>query len=224
MAKNYYFILGVTSGASPDQIRSAYRKKAKELHPDHHGPDCEPFMEVQEAYETLSDPDRRAAYDRALDRERHQRGPFQEVRTSTPRRSRTASRNPIFERDFGGGGPIFQDFFDSLLASFIRHTRPEVDTVDDVGFEIRVSAVEARRGGRVRVSIPVQTACPACAGWGSIGRFRCQACSGSGTLPDEIPVLITFPGGIRDGFTTRVSLGRLGLRGHSLILRFRITR
>ena len=59
MARNYYAILGIDPDASPDQIRSAYRRKAKELHPDHYEGSSEPFRDVQEAYEALSDPARR---------------------------------------------------------------------------------------------------------------------------------------------------------------------
>ena len=65
MAKDYYAILGVDPDATPAQIKAAYRKKAKEFHPDYYGQDSEPFKAVQEAYSTLIDPERRKAYDRA---------------------------------------------------------------------------------------------------------------------------------------------------------------
>lgn len=68
MARDYYVILGVAVDATPEQIKQAYRRKALELHPDHYGPDVEPFLEVQEAYAVLSDPRRRDAYDRSMQR------------------------------------------------------------------------------------------------------------------------------------------------------------
>jgi molecular chaperone DnaJ len=63
VTKNYYVILGVTSNASVDEIKAAYRRRALELHPDKSGLESGPFLEVQEAYGVLADPDRRSRYD-----------------------------------------------------------------------------------------------------------------------------------------------------------------
>jgi curved DNA-binding protein CbpA len=65
MAKNYYLILGVAAGASADEIKAAFRRRARELHPDTSGLESGPFLEVQEAYGVLSDPERRREYDAA---------------------------------------------------------------------------------------------------------------------------------------------------------------
>ncbi|MGQ9650592.1 MAG: J domain-containing protein [Phycisphaerae bacterium] len=70
MARDYYVILGVAVNATPEQIKQAYRQKVLELHPDHYGPDVRPFLEVQEAYAVLSDPRRRDAYNRSIQRAR----------------------------------------------------------------------------------------------------------------------------------------------------------
>src|ERR1700740_2676411 len=67
MRKDYYLILHVTPEASFDQIRSAYRRRALELHPDLTGLGSEQFLELQEAYNVLSNPDRRKIYDRKGD-------------------------------------------------------------------------------------------------------------------------------------------------------------
>ena len=63
MAKNYYAILGLTFHATEDEIRDAYRRLAKEFHPDHYGGDRQTFLDIQEAYSTLSVPSRKRAYD-----------------------------------------------------------------------------------------------------------------------------------------------------------------
>ena len=63
MAKSYFSILGVTSSASPDQIRSAYRRLAKEFHPDHFEGGSERFLEIQEAYSVLGDVYERDKYE-----------------------------------------------------------------------------------------------------------------------------------------------------------------
>jgi molecular chaperone DnaJ len=61
--KNYYLILGVESDVTMEQIRAAYLRQAKDLHPDYYGQDIGPFIDLQEAYAVLSDPARRRAYD-----------------------------------------------------------------------------------------------------------------------------------------------------------------
>ena len=62
--KDFYLVLQVARSATPKEIRSAYRRRARELHPDQSGADSEPFIELQKAYWVLSDPSKRAAYDR----------------------------------------------------------------------------------------------------------------------------------------------------------------
>ena len=70
MPENYYIILGIPSKSSQEEIKSAYRRLAKEFHPDHYGENHSPFLNVQEAYSVLSDPVRRRAYDAALENNR----------------------------------------------------------------------------------------------------------------------------------------------------------
>lgn len=67
MRKNYYLILGVGSDATLEEIKSAFRRRAMELHPDHSGMESGPFLEIQEAYSVLTDPERRRGYDRQGD-------------------------------------------------------------------------------------------------------------------------------------------------------------
>ena len=68
MAKSYFAILGVTVGATPNEIRSAYRDLAKEYHPDHYKGDSAPFQQIQEAYHVLGDKTRRQEYESVLAR------------------------------------------------------------------------------------------------------------------------------------------------------------
>ena len=66
MAKNYYVILGISSGASDDDIKAAYRRLAKAYHPDHYSGNLRTFLDVQEAYSVLSDAHKRRDYDRRV--------------------------------------------------------------------------------------------------------------------------------------------------------------
>ena len=66
MTKSYFAILEVTSSASPEEIRSAYRRLAKAFHPDYYDGDRQPFQQIQEAYAVLGDPDKRKAYEQTM--------------------------------------------------------------------------------------------------------------------------------------------------------------
>jgi molecular chaperone DnaJ len=112
MAKNYYAILGLGCDATPEEIKAAYRRKAHELHPDHGESDCRPFQDIQEAYEALSDPDRRRAYDdhqaaaqplRSAQPQRSGFGPprpepLRPRRSARPLRAAQPSRAPAYPR------------------------------------------------------------------------------------------------------------------------------
>ena len=232
MAKNYYVILGVDSGATQEQIKSAYRQQVKKYHPDHYGKDSEPFLDVQEAYEVLSDPGRRCAYDAELARERRtprgvrpepvrpRRSPFDPFPSAA---RRTTLGDLLFDLSFRASPLSFQEIFDRLWSDFRRPARPSAAGVEDVNVEISLTPVQALRGGRVRVWVPVETECPTCWGWGSIGRYACQDCAGTGSVAVEYPVLLSFPGGISHHHTMRVPLGQLGLPHLYLTVHFKVT-
>lgn len=74
MPKNYYLVLGITSDATLDDIKEAYRRLAKEFHPDHYGDNHSPFLAIQEAYSVLSDPVRRRTHDLLVRQQKKKRG------------------------------------------------------------------------------------------------------------------------------------------------------
>src|SRR5512135_783069 len=93
MPKNYYLILGVTSDASAEDIKAAFRQRAMELHPDRSGLASRPFQDAQEAYSVLGDPERRRRYD-----QQHQAG-------SAPGRRRGPAPEPLV-RERPRGEPL----------------------------------------------------------------------------------------------------------------------
>ncbi|MGD8625833.1 MAG: DnaJ domain-containing protein [Anaerolineae bacterium] len=193
MAKDYYLVLGVGSDASQDEIKSAYRRKAKKCHPDCSGEDSEPFLAIGEAYEVLGDPARRRAYDAEMARERKRaRWATGQVRPE-PLRQR---RPPIVDAGRRGG--------------------------EEIRFQVSLTRREALYGGRLRLWLPVQVRCPACRGRGGGGFFECPYCFGHGSILDEYPVNVAFPGGMVDGSEASVSLGRLGRGDVVLRLHFRV--
>lgn len=155
--QDYYQILGVARDASDDDVKKAYRKLALKWHPDRHPEEKkaeaeEQFKRISEAYEVLSDPEKRKKYDR-FGKEGLHGQPFQDGQEfQPPAGTRTMSREE-FEQMFGGEGFGFSDFFASLFGDELRrgsrkrHRRFERRGAD-VRAELRLGIGESLRGGR----------------------------------------------------------------------------
>ncbi|MBZ4689517.1 MAG: Chaperone protein DnaJ [Cereibacter sp.] len=179
MAKrDYYEVLGVARGASAEELKKAYRTKAKELHPDRnsHDPNAEAlFKDVNEAYDVLKDADKKAAYDRY--------------------------GHAAFEGGMGGsarGGhgqqgdfaSAFSDVFEDLFGDFMGGRgggggRARAQRGSDLRYNLRVSLEEAFRGVQKTINVPASVACDACKGTGAEGGAEpvtCPTCSGMGKV------------------------------------------
>ena len=177
MAKrDYYEVLGVSKGASADEIKKGYRQKAKELHPDRNSdkPDAEAqFKEANEAYEVLKDADKKAAYDRF--------------------------GHAAFEGGMGGGRPggggqgdfasAFSDVFDDLFGDMMGGRRGgggnRAVRGSDLRYNLRISLEEAFSGLQKTVQVPTAVACNVCDGSGAQGGAEptsCPTCAGMGKV------------------------------------------
>ncbi|NNF24260.1 MAG: molecular chaperone DnaJ [Rhodobacteraceae bacterium] len=178
MAKrDYYDVLGVAKGATGDEIKKAYRTKAKELHPDRNAdnPKAEAqFKEANEAYEVLKDAEKKAAYDRF--------------------------GHAAFEGGMGGGGPrgggmgggdfasAFSDVFDDLFGDMMGGRgggRNRAARGSDLRYNLRVSLEEAYAGLHKTIRVPTAVTCETCDGSGSEGGAEpttCPTCSGMGKV------------------------------------------
>ncbi len=231
MARDYYLILGVGSDATPDQIKSAYRREAKRCHPDHSGEGSEPFLAVQEAYEVLGDPRRRRAYDDQLARESKGREAASRLGPE-PLQPRRCPIEPLVPgRGTGSRGiPFGESPVSSLIEELFGPSAGDWDAaprsqarrrgVGEIHVRVSLTPEQARHGGRVRAWLPGQVDCPSCQGWGRVGFFECPQCFGSGSVVDELPVDIAFPGGLTNGVQRVLPLRRLGLPDLSLVLHF----
>jgi len=191
--KDYYAALGVTSGAKPDEIKKAYRKLAKQYHPDAN-PDnpaaTEKFKEVAEAYDVLSDPDKRKKYDQV------RRfgglgglGGFGGADGYRPGAGQPggqpgagAGRSFRFE-DVGGLGDIFSSIFDFGKRGAERPAGPTRG--HDVEYLVEIPFRTAVRGGKIRLSIPINEECATCDGSGAAPGSKldnCPECGGRGTI------------------------------------------
>ncbi len=244
MAKrDYYDVLGIGRAASDQEIKAAFRRLAKECHPDRCNGDRNSetrFKEVNEAYEALKDPQRRAAYDRF--------------------------GHAAFDNGgMGPGGHAFgADFsasmsamFDDLFGEFMGQRRPRQRSARERGADLRynmeVTLNEAYEGKTAQIRVPTSVTCEACTGSGAksgtspstcrtcsgVGKVRasqgfftiertcptcqgrgevietpCPSCNGTGRVTRERTLSVTIPAGVEDG--TRIRLageGEAGLRG-----------
>lgn len=240
MAKrDYYEILGLRRGASGEEIKKAFRAKAKELHPDRNqdkpGAEAQ-FKEVNEAYDCLKDDQKKAAYDRF--------------------------GHAAFEGGMGGGprgqadfASAFSDVFEDLFGDFMggRGGRSRSSRGSDLRYNLRVTLEEAFAGVQKTINVPtalncsacngtgaeggsepqscptcsgmgkvraqqgfftVERTCPTCGGAGQIVKNPCKSCRGAGRVEKERQLSVNIPAGVETG--TRIRLGgegEAGLRG-----------
>jgi molecular chaperone DnaJ len=188
--KDYYAILGVTSSAGGPEIKKSYRKLAKQYHPDRN-PDnpaaAEKFKEVAEAYDVLSDPDKRRKYDQL--RRFGGLGGLGGSGGFRPGGSGAAGSAPGGDGrafrfdDVGGLGDIFSSIFDFGKRSAERPTGPTRG--HDVEYLVEIPFRTAVRGGKVRLSIPINEECATCDGSGAAPGAKsdtCKECNGRGTI------------------------------------------
>ena len=236
MAKNYYTILGILPTATPEDIRGAYRKRAKELHPDHYGKNSSPFLEVQEAYGVLSDPKHRRKYDNRLREQQYQGILADRFRAEPlrPDRSRVEPLRATRHRvNLGEINPrssfqtvrtSIEEVFNRIWRNFDPTPSHKSERLQNLCMEIVLSPDEAQRGGRMEIVLPARILCTTCGGHGNIGLDRCYQCMGSGDMIQDVPVLVQFPPNISDGSQRIISLWRLGIHDVYITILFRISR
>jgi DnaJ-class molecular chaperone len=221
--RNYYALLGISATASTRDIQEAFRTLAKRLHPDLGGEqDAPDFREVLEAYQILSDPERRRRYNQA-----HRfipSGPAAPAESSVV--DLGLSPEPLVpepmsvRRDFHMVRPSGEALVERFRRNFTGLGIPKGERLESLSIEVVLSAEEAQRGGSLRIAVPVFYPCPACEGAGRDWLFPCLYCSEQGLIEEETPVRITIPPRVRDG--TQMTVPIQGLSIHNLYLRLSI--
>jgi molecular chaperone DnaJ/curved DNA-binding protein len=213
--KTYYAILGISSTESPSGIRAAYRDLAKRLHPDVAGAQAtRAFQEVTEAYDVLSDPRRRAAYNHEL--QRPDDGVVVQVHRQEPlvREPVTVLGNPESIR------PSFEAMYDRFLRNFTGLAVPKSERLEGLNFEVLLTQEEAARGCVVPVGVPVFRRCPQCAGSGRDWLSPCMHCQQQGMIEEEALLRIRIPPMAPPGSIYEVPLRGLGI--HNFYLRLHV--
>ena len=237
MAKrDYYEILGVSKGASQDEIKKSYRRLAMKYHPDRNKSDASAetkFKEAKEAYEILKDEEKRSAYDRFG---------HEGVRTGPGGGGFSAE----------GFGDIFGDVFGDIFGGG-RRGSSQVFRGADLGYELKLDLERAVAGDTVTIDVPTQVACdecdgsgakkgkdastcttcggvgqvrmqqgffsiqqtcPACKGQGAVIKDPCRHCHGQGRVGRTKTLNVKVPPGVDDGDKIRLSgEGEVGLNG-----------
>ncbi|GBD11834.1 Chaperone protein DnaJ [bacterium HR23] len=213
MPRDYYEVLGVPRNASEAEIRSAYRRLALQYHPDRNPGNKEAearFKEINEAYEVLSDPEKRRLYDLYG----HQ---WKVVQQYGPTAAGTASQQGPFTWTWRTQTTTPEDLFSDLLGEdlwerfFGVGTRPRRTVAEQ---EVEVSLEEAFSGTRRVLEVAADQPCPSCQGRGRRGRMPCPTCGGRGTLSRPMRIEVTIPPGVDTGSRVRVAPG-----GQEVILR-----
>jgi molecular chaperone DnaJ len=237
---DYYELLGVQRGADEKAIKAAFRKAAMECHPDRHGGCPErtaKFKQLNEAYDCLKDPQKRAAYDR-FGKAAFQNG--------------GAGAGPFGNQGFDG----FSDIFSSIFGDFMdpRGQRQNAARGADLRYDLEMTLDEAFRGKEATITIEaaapcdscggrgctkaddcsracttcngmgkvraqqgffvVERGCPTCRGSGEVIADPCRACEGEGRTIKRRNLSVKIPAGVDEGTRIRVSNeGEAGVRG-----------
>ena len=231
--RDYYEVLGVGRGASDDDIKTAYRKLARKHHPDLNPGDKaaeERFKELQEAYDVLSDAEKRKLYDRHGE---NWRVAGQGGGTPPPgwERAQGGGGGPqaggfdFSGFDFGGGAGGFD--FEDLFGRVGRGGGRRTSRGSDVEAELELSLEEAHRGGRRTLQMQATETCPTCQGTGVTSDDKtCPTCGGAGQVLRPKTVKVNIPAGVRDGQTLRLAgqggAGANGAPAGDLYLRIRL--
>ncbi|MCU0786139.1 MAG: molecular chaperone DnaJ [Verrucomicrobia bacterium] len=244
MAKrDYYETLGVPRNADAETIKKSYRKLALKYHPDKNPGDKaaeESFKELGEAYEALSDVQKRAAYDQ------YGHAAF-DARARAGRAGGFHDPFEIFREVFGGGSSIFDEFFGS------RHDPTQPQRGDDLRYDLEISFAEAALGCEKEISVSkperceacegsgveagsrtktcatchgrgqvisargifsIAQTCPACQGAGRVVEKPCVSCHGAGRRDHSSKIKLRIPAGVDTGSRLRSGgNGEAGLRG-----------
>ncbi|MBI1736659.1 MAG: DnaJ domain-containing protein [Candidatus Rokubacteria bacterium] len=218
--KDYYKILGVDRTADEKTIKSAYRKLARKYHPDVAKGKEDRFKEVTEAYEVLSDPEKRRRYDTlGSDWERYA--------TGGPGGPGGGFRYTTDAGDLGD----FSDFFRTIfgdLGGGAGHGRAGRATVEDlfggraarrgqdVQASVEITLDEAYHGARKTLTLEADEPCGTCHGAGHVGGRSCAACGGTGWQRTRRQIDVRIPAGVKTGQRVRVrdeGSGQAGARG-----------
>jgi molecular chaperone DnaJ len=209
-AKDYYNILGVSRTANDKEIKSAYRKLARQHHPDvnpgNKGAE-ERFKEINQAFEILSDTEKRKKYDQY-----GQNWQYGEQMAEAARQQQSAQGNFRYNQEPGQGfrfeeedlESVFGDLLGGRTSPFGRRTT-RTHRGQDIESEIEVSLEEAFNGTIRNISLRSEGPCSTCKGTGRIQNLPCSICRGAGVVSQLKRLEVKIPPGVDNGSRVRIA-------------------
>ncbi|MBN9343742.1 MAG: molecular chaperone DnaJ [Caedibacter sp. 38-128] len=186
--RDYYEMLGISKGASADDLKKAYRKLAMKYHPDRNQSDKEAerkFKEINEAYEILKDDQKRAAYDR------YGHAAFDPAAGGFGGGGARGSAGPGFDFHFSTGGGGFSDIFEEVFSEFMgggsrqQGSASSAQRGSDLRYNLKVSLEDAFKGAQVTIKLNTPIKCDTCEGHGTAKGTKpetCTTCRGRGAI------------------------------------------
>ena len=204
--KNLYSVLGVAKGSNEKEIRQAYRKLARQYHPDVNPGDKESearFKEINAAHEVLGNTESRTKYDKYGDQWEH----ADQIEEMQKRRGGGA-----FHFDSAGG--FGAGDLGGIFGSIFRQQAPRRQRGADIEQPIEVTLDEAFHGTSRTLQFAGQQPCPTCGGSGQITGAGCHVCQGSGLTQNERRLEVKIPAGVDSGSRVRIAgEGQAGTNG-----------
>ena len=205
--KDYYNILGVNRNASEREIKQAYRRLARKYHPDVNPGDKSAearFKQINEAYEVLSDKEKRQKYDQFGDQWQYADQFAQAGRQQTPFRDFSQAGGKRFHFEEANLGSLFGDLFQGFrTGTSSRRVRPRRGR--DIDYPVEVTLEEAFHGTNRILSLETEEPCSGCGSTGKVQNIPCSACRGSGMVSRIKRLEVKIPPGVKNGSRVRMA-------------------
>jgi len=202
--KDYYSVLGVSRNASEREIKQAYRKLARQYHPDVNAGDKSAeakFKRINEAYEVLSDKEKRRKYDQFGDQWQYADQFAQARRQQTPFWDFSQAGGQSFRFEEADLGSLFGDLF----GGGIRRQQVRPRRGKDIKYPVEVTLEETYHGTKRAIVLQTEQPCSDCKGTGLIQNLPCSVCRGSGVVSGVKRLEVKIPSGVRDGSRVRIA-------------------
>ncbi len=202
--KDYYGILGVNRDASDKQIKQAYRRLARKYHPDVNPGDKSAeatFKQINEAYEVLSDAEKRRKYDQFGDQWQY----ADQFARAGGRQAPSWGYGQGRGDEFHFGGDDLGSLFGELFGRGTRSRRARPRRGRDIEHPVEITLEEAYQGATRTIALQTEEPCSTCKGTGKIQNVPCSVCRGSGVVASVKRLEVKIPPGVKDGSRVRIA-------------------